>query len=1090
MATPAPPTPAPSVTGPIDSEFKDLSDNVQKLAQEMVTRLGGASTKAADIFKASMKDAAGDVQAQLKAFEKASKKINLFNVDTFATFGVDAKKYGDELINISKAYQDVSTIYAALQAKVRNGTITPEEQDQLKKYAERLNDIEIRYQNIGGRLGTIDQIHDKINQAAVDYKRNLEDSLEPLQDQADKMEEIKRKAASIKEAGKVDFTEILGGDQVKAEAFDAIKKGVDHMKSGKGFFGSIKAMAQGAMQALNGMFGVIVKNWRIIGGIGIVLGVVYGLWWGISKLISGSSDRAQQIDKASEEFRKNTGLTKEQMQETVKHATELSRELTSMGVNLETAFDASSKLVQEFGLALPLAKETVGTVSLLSANFGIAAEESAKVLRNFMGMGGLTEESATNVMRLGSFLASKAGVPTKVIFQDIASAADDTHMFLSQSPMLMMKMAVEARRLGTSLASITKSSRGMLNYQESIQNEMQLSALLGRSVNAQRVRELVYENNLIGARKEAIRQIKELGDLNRLNFYQREAVVKLYGMEWNEINKMIAQEKALYKIKERARSGDQKALELLNAYNKAMENRSLETDRLAEIEAMNEIKSTARMGQLGKIQANLQSFKLKFTGFLDSTYDSILGLGAGATNVLSETPEQLETDLEKSGEAAAKAAGEAFKAQSAMQMQGKTDITNKLTSTMRAFYKQFSSTNFMVDFRRTIDSITAGYDTLVNKVKSFFGNIPSKIGEAFNAVKDKLRPLIDATKALFKSTRMYGDILKNLAILGGKALGAISWALKKVLSPLLVAKGAWDSFTESFKSFSWEADGFWGGFGRVLESLSKMPMIVYDNTIGALLNIIDIAVEYFGGPNGLIRNIVKMVPDGLGMIGELIGDALVWAIWTAWPWVKKAWQKYIIEPLSDGLISFFSFGKKFGKGIEDAVRSIPGLIGDAFNSAKKRIKEWLGFSPSVIGELIVLGIQSVGRALFNSLVDPFKEAWKAIQELPLYKTFFGGPNNMTSQISDTIKSLFDGKQPVIVEVMNREMKETMDRLTDAIVKLGGSAGSPTPIVNVNNNTNQLIQKIDELISVFKDKPPLEVNIDGIRASKLLARSSF
>lgn len=69
-----------------------------------------------------------------------------------------------------------------------------------------------------------------------------------------------------------------------------------------------------------------------------------------------------------------------------------------------------------------------------------------------------------------------------------------------------------------------------------------------------------------------------------------------------------------------------------------------------------------------------------------------------------------------------------------------------------------------------------------------------------------------------------------------------------------------------------------------------------------------------------------------------------------------------------------------------------------------------------------------------------------------------------------------------------ELKDSLDRLTQAITSLGGAAGGATPVVNVSNNSGAVVEKLDELIGLLMDGS-IGVNIDGIKASKLLARAS-
>jgi molybdopterin converting factor small subunit len=125
--------------------------------------------------------------------------------------------------------------------------------------------------------------------------------------------------------------------------------------------------------------------------------------------------------------------------------------------------------------------------------------------------------------------------------------------------------------------------------------------------------------------------------------------------------------------------------------------------------------------------------------------------------------------------------------------------------------------------------------------------------------------------------------------------------------------------------------------------------------------------------------------------------------------------------------------------------------------------------------------------IFDILVSPFKTAFNFIKSIPFVGKLLGGDAATTYKQRSTAN--VEKQVTMAVEVKNLdELKETVDKLTDAISKLGGTAGGATPIVNVNNNQNAMIEKLDELIGLLKNGA-IAVNMDGILVSRTLAKSS-
>ena len=97
--------------------------------------------------------------------------------------------------------------------------------------------------------------------------------------------------------------------------------------------------------------------------------------------------------------------------------------------------------------------------------------------------------------------------------------------------------------------------------------------------------------------------------------------------------------------------------------------------------------------------------------------------------------------------------------------------------------------------------------------------------------------------------------------------------------------------------------------------------------------------------------------------------------------------------------------------------------------------------------------------------------------------------SLSTQMSEKIKASVELMATAAIEVKNlNDLKETVDRLVTAINSLGGAAGAGTPVVNVNNNSAAMVEKLDELIGLLKDGA-IGINMDGSKVSRALAKAS-
>ena len=70
-----------------------------------------------------------------------------------------------------------------------------------------------------------------------------------------------------------------------------------------------------------------------------------------------------------------------------------------------------------------------------------------------------------------------------------------------------------------------------MNFQSSLNAEMESSIMIGRQLNLQKARELALSKDLTGFQKEIKNQLSGIGDFTELNVFQQESLAKALGPE-------------------------------------------------------------------------------------------------------------------------------------------------------------------------------------------------------------------------------------------------------------------------------------------------------------------------------------------------------------------------------------------------------------------------------------------------------------------------------------------------------------------------------------------------------------------------------
>jgi hypothetical protein len=210
----------------------------------------------------------------------------------------------------------------------------------------------------------------------------------------------------------------------------------------------------------------------------------------------------------------------------------------------------------------------------MEQNLGVAVEDSTAVMQNFMGIGKMSADVANKTAGAAASLAKAAGVPFAKVMKDVATAGGEVLKLVRGSVDSLVKGAVEARRLGLELKDVGAAADKFLDFQSSINSEMEASVLFGKDINFTRARELAYAGDLAGLAKEQSRILKDVGDLRKLDAFQTKALAESMGLSVDQLVKMNAKQEELNEL--RRKNPDlaaqyEKDLDVLDKTNESLE---------------------------------------------------------------------------------------------------------------------------------------------------------------------------------------------------------------------------------------------------------------------------------------------------------------------------------------------------------------------------------------------------------------------------------------------------------------------------------------------------------------------------------------
>jgi len=243
-----------------------------------------------------------------------------------------------------------------------------------------------------------------------------------------------------------------------------------------------------------------------------------------------------KFNKANREARQLTGQTADNFSvfddsilnaaDQVKAITSLSKEL---GINVNAAFSAetisaAAELTELLGISEGSTAALAQTAEAFGQDLGRAKKEAIQATKAIAGGG-------------------KGAINFQQVLEESGNASGRLQLSLGKTPGALQEAAAEAQALGLNLAAVEKVADGLLNFEQSIANELEAELLTGKQINLDRARSLALNNDIAGLTKEIGNNQEILSAFASGNRIQQDAIARSLGLSSDEISQIIFKQK-------------------------------------------------------------------------------------------------------------------------------------------------------------------------------------------------------------------------------------------------------------------------------------------------------------------------------------------------------------------------------------------------------------------------------------------------------------------------------------------------------------------------------------------------------------------
>ena len=200
------------------------------------------------------------------------------------------------------------------------------------------------------------------------------------------------------------------------------------------------------------------------------------------------------------------------------------------GMTQEDTLSIVKGIASEFGSFSDATTAATLQASNLVANFGVGAETVGKLAKNIQVVSGGTLESSLDSAEFLANMARAADVPVGDVMNDVANNSELFAKFGKEGGRNIAEAAIQAKKLGLELSSVSAIAEGLLNFEDSITKELEAELLLGRDINLEKARELAFNNDIAGALAE-VSKIVSPEEFQKLDAVRRQTLAAAAGLD-------------------------------------------------------------------------------------------------------------------------------------------------------------------------------------------------------------------------------------------------------------------------------------------------------------------------------------------------------------------------------------------------------------------------------------------------------------------------------------------------------------------------------------------------------------------------------
>jgi hypothetical protein len=274
------------------------------------------------------------------------------------------------------------------------------------------------------------------------------------------------------------------------------------------------------------------------------------------------------------QLQKGLALSSDEAYQVRSEFNELATATQNVLITTNDLIASNAALGKQLGFNARFSNDAVVEFTKLTKQIGLS-EEAAGGLAKFAKANGMTlKETKTVALGVSQQLSSQYGIQLdqREVLEEIGKISGQTLAMFKANPAALAQAVAQAKLLGTNLDIAKKQASALLDFESSIENELQAELITGQQFNLERARSASLMGDLTTTMKELNNQGIDFNRFSNMNVIAQDKVAAALGLSTDELSDQLLKQQYMNMSREQvvALAGEEVAnrLEAVSAQDK------------------------------------------------------------------------------------------------------------------------------------------------------------------------------------------------------------------------------------------------------------------------------------------------------------------------------------------------------------------------------------------------------------------------------------------------------------------------------------------------------------------------------------------